>query len=180
MRLIWIRISRRADFRGGRSPSAGPTTNSTRRDFSCSLLGRTMHQRTASVVLLPVDLFLSWDSDRWTKLLGIYFTLLRTVINLRIKSHTTKNIINNWLLLCQRGVNGVRPLLQPTLLQRGMECFQNAVQPITAFSGKKKQTLCRDNITEQRHDTPILYHPVLGSKDKNVYLRPSKTLTLQK
>ena len=28
-------------------------------------------------------------------LLGIYFTLFRTVINLRIKTHTTKNIINN-------------------------------------------------------------------------------------
>ena len=32
-------------------------------------------------------------------------------INLRIKTHTTKNIINNWLLLWQRGVNGSRPLI---------------------------------------------------------------------
>ena len=38
-------------------------------------------------------------------------------INLRIKTHTTKNIINNWLLLWQRGVNGSRLLFPHTLTQ---------------------------------------------------------------
>src|SRR4029434_79617 len=92
---------------------------------------------------------------------------------LRIKSHTTKNIINNLLLLCQRGVNGVRPLLQPTLLQRGIECFQNAVQPITAFSGKKKQTVCREDITEHAGEhSPLVPSRTLVPRDKNVFLRP--------
>ena len=55
----------------------------------------------------------------------------------------------------------------------GAQWFQNAVQTITAFSGKKKQTLCRDNITEHagKH-SPLVPSRTLVPRDKNVYLRP--------
>ena len=51
-------------------------------------------------------------------------------VNLRIKTHTTKNIINNKLLLWQRGVHGFRTLVNIHSYKRSA-VFQTAVQPIT-------------------------------------------------
>src|SRR4029434_288570 len=100
--------------------------------------------------------------------------------NLRIKTHTTKNIINNKLLLWRRGVNGVRPLLQPTLLREERSGFRTLFKP-SLNSLVPCNRLYAETISQNmQENTPILYHPVLGSKDKNVFLRPSKTLTLQK
>src|SRR4029434_2458902 len=104
-------------------------------------------------------------------LLGNFFTLYQDCINLRIKPHTTKNIINNKLLLWQRGVHGFRPLLQPTLLQKECSGFRTLFNPslplknVTDFMERKCSQFMQEN-------TPILYHLVLGSRDKNVYLPP--------
>ena len=60
----------------------------------------------------------------------------------------------------------------------GAQWFQNAVQTITDFSGKKKQTLCKDNVYSSYMTLPSCTIPFSGSKDKNVYLPPTLTLSL--
>ena len=47
----------------------------------------------------------------------------------------------------------------------GAQWFQNAVQTITAFSGKKKQTLCKDNVHSScRKTLPSCTIPSSGNK----------------
>ena len=48
-----------------------------------------------------------WGGTQPVSLSRNFFTLYQDCINLRIKTHTTKNIINNKLLLWQRGVGSV-------------------------------------------------------------------------
>ena len=62
---------------------------------------------------------------------------------------------------------------------RGAQWFQNAVQAISDFSGKMSNPLWKENVhSSYRKTLPSCTISSLVPRDKNVYLRPSKTLTL--
>ena len=93
-----------------------------------------------------------------------FFTLYQDCINLRIKTHTTKNIINNKLLLWQRGVHGFSPLVHIHSYKRSA-VFQTAVQPITDSLVKCNRLYIHRRCSQFiQENTPILYHLVLGSQ----------------
>src|SRR4029434_8951385 len=115
VRLIWIRNSSKAVRRGQKS------VNRPNEQFNTSF--------SAFVFLLPsIWSFLSSGSKDQT--VRDLFHPFQDCINLRIKTHTTKNKINNRLLLWQRGV----------------QWFQPAVPIYTDFSGKMSNPLWKENV----------------------------------
>ena len=161
MRLIWIRNSSKAVRRGQKS------VNRPNEQFNTQ--GHSLSFFLGFRISAPVHLVLLELRIEWTKLLGIYFTLLRTVINLRIKTHTTKNIINNWLLLWRRGVNGVRPLLQPTLLREERSGFRTLFNPSLPSLVPCNRLYAETISQNMQENTPPLYHPVLWFQEIRMF-----------
>ena len=114
MRLIWIRNLSKAVRRGQKS------VNRPNEQFNTQ--GHSLSFFLGFRISAPVHLVLLELRIEWTKLLGIYFTLYQDCINLRIKTHTTKNIINNKLLLWQRGVHWFQTAV-PTYTDSLVKCL---------------------------------------------------------
>src|SRR4029434_9164312 len=92
-----------------------------------------------------------------------FFTLYQDCINLRIKKHTTKKIINNRLLLWQRGVHGFRPLVNIHSYKRSAVVADRS-STHHCLSGKMPDPLFKKISQNSDMTLPWLYHLVLGSQ----------------